>query len=108
MMWLQKHFGVSIGSSSLGFFGTKKKVADEKKVEKKVEEKKPAEKRTYSSYDSDDSRYLRTYRNRYSGTKAKPHSHMSCLQRMLSRFSRYNREIRTRRQTRNSSLSGRK
>lgn len=83
---------------------------EETPAETKPEETKPTvktEKRTYSSYDSDDTRYLRTYRSKYSGTPKKPHSHMSCLQRMLSRFSKYNSIVRKRRQTRNSSLSQR-
>ena len=83
----------------------------EPKVEEVEEVKKPAEetvdtraatraasraatrarsRKSYSSYDTDDKRYLRTYHNRYSGTPTKPHSHMSCLQRMMSKFSKYN------------------
>ena len=54
--------------------------------------------RTYSGYDSDNDKYLKTYHNRYSGTKTKPHSHMSCLQRMMAKFSRYNTAVRKRRQ----------
>ena len=77
-------------------------------VEAEKDAEKPAEKKTYSGYDSDDKRYLRTYHNRYSGTPKKPHSHMSCLQRMLSRFSKYNSVVRSRRQARNASLSQRK
>jgi len=64
-------------------------------VEKKVVEKK--EKKSYSSYDSDDKKYLRTYYNKYTGTVKKPHSHQSCLQRMLARFSKYNSIVRKRR-----------
>lgn len=70
----------------------------------KVETKKrdrssyKSRRRTYSGYDSDNDKYLKTYHNRYSGTKTKPHSHMSCLQRMMSKFSRYNTAVRKRRQ----------
>lgn len=67
-----------------------------KVVEEKVVEKKK-EKKSYSSYDSDDKKYLRTYYNKYTGTVKKPHSHQSCLQRMLARFSKYNGIVRARR-----------
>lgn len=84
-------------------------------VEKKAEEvaDKRAEtiarsRKSYSSYDTDDKRYLRTYHNRYSGTPTKSHSHMSCLQRMMSKFSKYNSVVRSRRQARNASLYQRK
>ena len=66
------------------------KVTSQKKDRKK-------NRRTYSGYDSDNNKYLKTYHNRYSGTKTKPHSHMSCLQRMMSKFSRYNTAVRKRR-----------
>ena len=38
----------------------------------------------YENYNDDN--YLTTYSNRYNGTKAKPHSHASCLERMLAKF----------------------
>ena len=38
----------------------------------------------YKNYDDDN--YISNYTNRYNGTEAKPHSHQSCLQRMLGRF----------------------
>ena len=81
----------------------KVEVLDEKRTETRNRSRK-----SYSSYDTDDKRYLRTYHNRYSGTQSKPHSHMSCLQRMMSKFSKYNAAVRTRRQARNSSLRTRK
>lgn len=84
-------------------------VADDGKVETKIVEVKDEKpkKRTYSGYDSDNKKYLRTYRNRYSGTPTKPHSHQSCLQRMLSRFSKYNNAMRKRRAARIASQRNR-
>lgn len=57
-----------------------------KKTESYKKRERPdrsSRRRTYSGYDSDNDKYLKTYHNRYSGTKTKPHSHMSCLQRMM-------------------------
>ena len=72
-----------------------------KKTESYKKRERPdrsSRRRTYSGYDSDNDKYLKTDHNRYSGTKTKPHSHMSCLQRMMSKFSRYNTAVRKRRQ----------
>jgi len=77
-------------------------------VEKEEEAKPVREKKSYSGYDSDDKKYLRTYHNRYSGTPTKSHSHMSCLQRMLARFSKFNSIVRANRQARSAKLSSRR
>ena len=57
----------------------------EAEVEKpKIREYNRLNRKGYRNYKDDD--YLTSYTNRYNGTKAKPHSHQSCLQRMLGRF----------------------
>ena len=63
--------------------------------------RRPYKRRNRYGYEGpDDDNYLSTYTNRYNGTKAKPHPHQSCLERMLSKFQKHRDAIRGIRKTR--------
>jgi hypothetical protein len=68
---------------------TEPEITYERPKPKVVEKPKrrPYRRRNRYGYEGpEDENYLSTYTNRYNGTKAKPHSHQSCLQRMLNKF----------------------
>lgn len=64
---------------------------------KRVErpKRRPYRRRNRYGYEGpEEDNYLQTYTNRYNGTKTEPHTHNSCLQRMLRKFQKHRDAIR--------------
>ena len=76
------------------------------KVREKPKRRPYKRRNRYGYEDYGDDNYLNTYSNRYNGTKTNPHSHKSCLERMLGKFQKHRNAIRSMRKSRISRQHG--